>query len=344
MMQCDEIKSLSALETVRNAMEQHVMAERERPAAEARAEGDKAGRMNRSEGHKMELNDRSEREKHRRINEAEGRARRDHAPFADATAASLERIAQAAIEEGGVEAVRIQVVEQSLKARSRIWRRRRRRSSSPSVSTISWSPAHWQRTQADLERRAGLAQAHISFALPDGPSGEVDGRGVAASSSRRTLVPNAHLSRIVREDAMVRRERGSMSTNTRNPDRPMTHDEAAEIIREATKISLDEASKPMLDRSDLATMAKELGITESALDRAIASKGAREEQRNRAQHHLDRFRRHAGSYVTTIAMLGAIDFFTGPGWWVHNVAMWWGLGLATHGITSLSRYARDRGR
>ena len=55
-----EIKNLSPPDTVRNAMEKQVNAERERRAILAASEGDKQSRINRSEGLKRELINRSE--------------------------------------------------------------------------------------------------------------------------------------------------------------------------------------------------------------------------------------------------------------------------------------------
>lgn len=108
-----EIKGIQVPETVRNAMESQVTADRERRAVVAKSEGEKQSRISRSEGQKMELINRSEGEMQRRINEAEGQAAEIRA-IAEATAASLEKIADAASREGGEEALRIQLVEQYL--------------------------------------------------------------------------------------------------------------------------------------------------------------------------------------------------------------------------------------
>jgi len=108
-----EIKGISTPETVRNAMEQQVTADRERRAVVARSEGEKQSRINRSEGQKMELINRSEGEMQRRVNEAEGKAAEIRA-IAEATASSLEKIADAAARQGGEEALRVQLVDQYL--------------------------------------------------------------------------------------------------------------------------------------------------------------------------------------------------------------------------------------
>ena len=89
-----EIKNITTPNTVRNAMEQEITAERERRALVARAEGDKQSRINRSEGQKLELINKSEGEMRARINEAEGQAAEILA-IAEATAQSIEKLADA---------------------------------------------------------------------------------------------------------------------------------------------------------------------------------------------------------------------------------------------------------
>ena len=108
-----EIKGISTPETVRNAMEQQVTADRERRALVAQSEGEKQSRINRSEGQKTQLINRSEGEMQRRVNEAEGRAAELRA-IAEATAASIEKIAEAVSQPGGREAMRVQLVENYL--------------------------------------------------------------------------------------------------------------------------------------------------------------------------------------------------------------------------------------
>ena len=108
-----EVKNIETPETVRNAMEQQVTAERERRATVARAEGEKQSRINRSEGQKAQDVNNSEGEKQRRINEAEGRAQEIMA-IAEATAQSIEKIAGAVSTPGGEQAVRLQMLEKYL--------------------------------------------------------------------------------------------------------------------------------------------------------------------------------------------------------------------------------------
>lgn len=110
-----EIKNIIPPETVKNAMEKQVNAEREKRAILARSEGDKIARINRSEGLKTELINRSEGEKQRRINEAEGHAAEIMA-IAAATAESIEKIAAVVTEPGGKRALNLQLGQDYLAA------------------------------------------------------------------------------------------------------------------------------------------------------------------------------------------------------------------------------------
>lgn len=105
-----EIKNISPPDTVRNAMEKQVSAERERRAILAASEGDKQSRINRSEGLKAELINRSEGEMQKRINEAEGRAA-EILSIAAATAESIEKISSVVNREGGTAALKLQLNE-----------------------------------------------------------------------------------------------------------------------------------------------------------------------------------------------------------------------------------------
>jgi regulator of protease activity HflC (stomatin/prohibitin superfamily) len=108
-----EIKNIVPPETVKNAMEKQVNAERERRAILARSEGDKQSRINRSEGMKTEAINRSEGEMQRRINEAEGKAQ-EILEIAKATAESVAKIANVVSTPGGMEAMKLQLGEQYL--------------------------------------------------------------------------------------------------------------------------------------------------------------------------------------------------------------------------------------
>lgn len=106
-----EIKNITPPETVKNAMEMQVNAERERRALLAKSEGDKQSKINRSEGVKAETVNRSEGEMQRRINEAEGKAE-EILTLSRATAESIERLASVISAPGGHNALRMQLGEQ----------------------------------------------------------------------------------------------------------------------------------------------------------------------------------------------------------------------------------------
>lgn len=108
-----EIKNIVPPATVQNAMEKQVTAERERRAIIALAEGEKESRISRSIGMKAELINRSEGEMTRRINEAEGKASEILA-IAEATGESIEKLADAITQQGGDEAVRLQLSQKFL--------------------------------------------------------------------------------------------------------------------------------------------------------------------------------------------------------------------------------------
>lgn len=108
-----EIKNITPPLTVKNAMELQVNAERERRAILAKSLGDKASRINRSEGLMTEMINISEGEKQRRINAAQGKSAEILA-IAQATGNSISKIADAISQPGGKQALEMQLSEQHL--------------------------------------------------------------------------------------------------------------------------------------------------------------------------------------------------------------------------------------
>ena len=106
-----EIKNIHPPQSVKDALEKQMRAEREKRAAIAESEGQREAKINVAEGVKQESVKHSEGEKVRRINEAEGRAREIEL-VAIATAEGLRKIALSIIEPGGAEAVNLRVAEQ----------------------------------------------------------------------------------------------------------------------------------------------------------------------------------------------------------------------------------------
>jgi len=105
-----EIKNIKPPVSVQDAMEKQVNSERERRAIFARSEGEKQSRINTSLGSKIEMINVSEGEMQRKVNEAEGRASEILA-VAEATAGSIEKIGAAVTEEGGAQAVRLDIAD-----------------------------------------------------------------------------------------------------------------------------------------------------------------------------------------------------------------------------------------
>jgi len=106
-----EIKNISPPQTIRDAMEKQMRAEREKRALIAESEGDRQARINRAEGEKQQAIAISEGEKQKRINEAQGRSQ-EIMLVANATATGLREIAKAIGEPDGVNAVNLRLAEQ----------------------------------------------------------------------------------------------------------------------------------------------------------------------------------------------------------------------------------------
>ncbi|MCB0735325.1 MAG: paraslipin [Flavobacteriales bacterium] len=108
-----EVKNITPPQSIKDAMEKQMRAEREKRAIIAESEGEKQAQINRAEGEKQEKIKHSEGERQRRINEAEGRASEIEA-VAVATANGIKAIAQSIGSENGVDAVNLRIAEQYL--------------------------------------------------------------------------------------------------------------------------------------------------------------------------------------------------------------------------------------
>ncbi|MFU8813504.1 MAG: SPFH domain-containing protein [Balneolaceae bacterium] len=108
-----EIKNINTPRTVQKAMERQMTAERERRAVIARSEGVRDSAVNNAEGRKAEVVNISQAEMQRRINEAEGWANEIEA-IAEATAISIEQLADAVNQPKGVDAMKLQLKEKYL--------------------------------------------------------------------------------------------------------------------------------------------------------------------------------------------------------------------------------------
>lgn len=108
-----EVKNILPPQSIKDAMEKQMRAEREKRATIAESEGDRQAKINRAEGDRQEMIERSEGEKQKRINEAEGRAI-EIQRVAEATAEGIRKIGLAINEKGGAEAVNLRIAQQYL--------------------------------------------------------------------------------------------------------------------------------------------------------------------------------------------------------------------------------------
>ena len=114
-----EIKNISPPDTILEAMEQQMRAEREKRAEILKSEGDRESRINSSKGEREEAINMSRGEKQRRINEAEGRAKAIELTAA-ATAEGIKEIARTIQQPKGKTAVSLRVAEQFISQFGRI--------------------------------------------------------------------------------------------------------------------------------------------------------------------------------------------------------------------------------
>ena len=105
-----EIKNIHPPETVREALEKQMRAEREKRALIFESEGHRQAKINVAEGMRQEAILQSEGEKTKRINEAEGLAKEIEL-VAVATAEGIRKIAEAIQMPGGTDAVNLRVAE-----------------------------------------------------------------------------------------------------------------------------------------------------------------------------------------------------------------------------------------
>jgi regulator of protease activity HflC (stomatin/prohibitin superfamily) len=108
-----EVKNITPPQSIRDAMEKQMRAEREKRAIIAESEGAMQAKINVAEGDKQEAIKRSEGEKLKKINEASGKATEIEA-LATATANGIKLIADAIATPNGKDAVSLRVAEQYL--------------------------------------------------------------------------------------------------------------------------------------------------------------------------------------------------------------------------------------
>jgi regulator of protease activity HflC (stomatin/prohibitin superfamily) len=110
-----EVKNIIPPQSIKDAMEKQMRAEREKRAIIAESEGAKQAKINVAEGDKQSLIKNSEGEMQKRINEAAGRSS-EIEQIATATSNGLRAISSAISEENGLNAVNLRIAEQYLNA------------------------------------------------------------------------------------------------------------------------------------------------------------------------------------------------------------------------------------
>ena len=106
-----EIANIAPPQSVRDALEKQMRAERERRAVIAESEGEREAKINVAEGEKQEVIKQSEAFRDKQVNEAEGKAK-EIEMLAAATAEGIRKIAEAIESPGGSQAVNLRVAEQ----------------------------------------------------------------------------------------------------------------------------------------------------------------------------------------------------------------------------------------
>ncbi|MDX2415808.1 MAG: stomatin-like protein [Bacteroidales bacterium] len=108
-----EVKNIVPPQSIKDAMEKQMRAEREKRATIAESEGEKQARINVAQGEKQAAIERSEGEMQKRINEAKGLSS-EIEQVATATATGLRSIANAIGDKNGMDAVNLRIAEQYL--------------------------------------------------------------------------------------------------------------------------------------------------------------------------------------------------------------------------------------
>jgi hypothetical protein len=124
-------------------------------------------------------------------------------------------------------------------------------------------------------------------------------------------------------------------TRQQPPPTRFSQEEAADIIREATTRSLSGDVERPLTREDVLAMAREMGLSEAAVEAALASRTRRKEDRLKVRKALTDLATHGVSYTIVLGGLTLMDLLGGPGWWVQWPAIGWGMGLAFHAAGTL---------
>lgn len=130
-------------------------------------------------------------------------------------------------------------------------------------------------------------------------------------------------------------------TRQKAPPSHFTEKEAAEIIREASAHALASREPARtLTREEVLAMAREMGLSEAAVEVALVSRAQKEQQQRKDRKELLGLATHGLSYTIVIGGLTLMDLFSGPSWWVHWPALGWGIGLAFHAMGTVMGMAK----
>lgn len=154
-----EIRNISPSRHVVETLEKQMEAERHKRARVTLAEAEKEARINQSTGERQEAVNLSEGERERRINEANGRAK-EITLVSEATAWSVERVAQAIRRPGGPAAVKMRIVEGYLNRLGEVL----------SASKISVVPAELAQMKGFFEGMGKLTAGVAEPAAPKPPA------------------------------------------------------------------------------------------------------------------------------------------------------------------------------
>jgi eukaryotic-like serine/threonine-protein kinase len=164
----------------------------------------------------------------------------------------------------------------------------------------------------------------------------------------------AHVERVLRralskapEDRFTSmHEVATVLENAAAPDfRSFSTQQVSQILRRA--VDLGERRRPGLSRDDLAQVAREVGVPDTAVDAALAElarpKAIAERRPRRRWSKLSpaarrrrqilRFKRHAAVYGVFCLFFIALDVFSGPGVWAMWPILGWGIGVALHAVS-----------
>lgn len=168
-----EISNINPPQSVKDALEKQMRAERERRAVVARSEGERQAKINMAEGYKQHAIMLSEAKQQQQINEAQGKAQ-EIALLAQATAEGIRRVAGALQTPGGQEAMNLRIAEQCVNQFGNLAKATNTMILPANLSDLGGTVAALTRV-IETQRTAPKAQDNPSTA-PDKPSSAQDDR------------------------------------------------------------------------------------------------------------------------------------------------------------------------